>query len=447
MPRTLALTWSTQRGLLAALVICAASTAPNLRAAESAEPLSAAESDPRILGWMQGFPPPPDKVIRATDPDFFSFPKIRWAVCHIRELLPTVRVSRGLGAPRPLPRAIDPEIDAITFTPLDRSAPMTWAGMLTETYADGIVVLHRGRIVYERYFGCLDDAGVHAAMSVTKSLTGLLAEILIAEGALDETARVDAIVPELASSAFGDATVRQVLDMTTGLRFSEDYSDPEADIWRYNAAASPLPKPAGYEGPRGYFDFLQTVRRQGEHGEHFGYRTINTDALGWITSRVSGRSVDELLSERIWSRMGAEQDAYMTVDGLGTPFAGGGLNAGLRDLARIGQLMLDQGVANGERLFPAEVVRRIREGGDREAFARGYPTLPGASYRSMWWSYHNGNDAFAARGVHGQTIYVDPRAKMVIVRFASHPTASNAANDLLSLPAYEALARHLFARP
>ena len=130
----------------------------------------------------------------------------------------------------------------------------------------------------------------------------------------------------------------------------------------------------------------------------------------------------ELLSERIWSRMGAEQDGYMTVDGKGTPFAGGGLSAGLRDLGRVGQMMLDGGVINGTRLFPARVVGSVRQGGDRDAFARaGYATIPGGSYRSMWWVLHNAHGAYAARGVHGQTIYVDPTAEMVIVRLASHP--------------------------
>ena len=145
--------------------------------------------------------------------------------------------------------------------------------------------------------------------------------------------------------------------------------------------------------------------------------------------------------------MGAEQDAYMTVDSKGTPFAGGGLSAGLRDLGRIGQLMLGAGVIHGERLFPAEVVENIRAGGSPEAFAKaGYTTLEGASYRSMWWLLHNEHGAFAARGVHGQTIYVDPTAEMVLVRFASFPTAKNAVIDPTSLPAYQAVAEYLLSK-
>jgi CubicO group peptidase (beta-lactamase class C family) len=416
-------------------------------AAQSATMWNAENSDPRKLGWMTGFPPPPDKLIMQPESDYFSFPKLRWTVCHIRELMPTKQVSRGIGSPTPLTYAIDHDIDAVTFMPLHGDEPMTWGESLSANYTDGILIIHKGRILYERYFGCLDETGKHAAMSMTKSLTGLLAEILVVEGKLDETARVSSIIPELSGSAFGSATVRQVMDMTTALDYSEDYADPKADIWIYSKAASPLPKPKGYEGPNGYFEYLQTVKPDGIHGQVFGYKTINTDTLGWIVSRITGKDLALLLSERIWSRMGAEQDGYMTVDAKGTPFAGGGLSAGLRDLGRIGLLMLNGGEINGKRLFPREVVEHIRVGGDKGAFAKaGYKTLEGGSYRSMWWIFHNRHGAFAARGVHGQTIYVDPTAGMVIARFSSFPTAKNAKIDPTSLPAYQAVAEYLMSK-
>ena len=410
-------------------------------------PLSAPESDPNYLGWMIGFPPSADKIVGQPDSNYFSFPKMRWSVCHFRELLPTKQVSRGLGAPVPLVRALDPTIDDVTFTPIGGADRMTWKQSLAVNYTDGILIMHKGRIVYERYFGCLNESGKHGAMSMTKSLTGLLAEILVVEGSLDDDALVSVIVPELADSAFGSATVRQVMDMTTALVYSEDYSDPEADVWAYNRAANPLPKPPDYDGPRSYYEYLQTVRQAGPHGETFAYKTINTDALGWIISRVSGKSVTELLSERIWSRMGAEQDGYFTVDSIGTPFAGGGLSAGLRDMGRIGQLMLNDGVMHGKRLFPAQVVKNIRAGASKTAFAKaGYLTIPGGAYRSMWWVFNNTHGAFAARGVHGQIVYIDPKADMVIVRFASHPAAKNAVIDPTSLPAYQAVADHLLSK-
>jgi hypothetical protein len=408
--------------------------------------LDAAASDPAKLGWMVVSPPPADRILRFDDGSYFRFPAMRWSVSNFRQLMPTVNVSRGLGAPLPLPRALRDDIDALRFTPIGRTDSMSWAESLAANYTDGIVVLHKGRIVYERYFGVLKEDGQHGAMSVTKSFVGTLGAMLVAEGALDDKKRVMAYVPELAESGFGDATVRQVLDMTTAIRFSEDYSDPNAEVWAHARAGNPLPKPKDYTGPRTYYDFLQTVKKQGDHGEAFGYKTANTDALGWVISRVTGRSVAELLSERIWRKIGAEQDAYFSVDAIGTPFAGGGLNTGLRDLARFGELMRNGGRFNGQQIIPRAAVDDIRKGGDPRRFAKaGYKLLQGWSYRNMWWVTHNEHDAFAARGVHGQTIYIDPKAEMVIARYASHPVAGNAAIDPTSLPAYHALAKHLMA--
>ncbi|WP_253252401.1 serine hydrolase domain-containing protein [Variovorax boronicumulans] len=396
---------------------------------------------------MTGSPPPPDRTLRFDDGSYFRFPAMRWSVSNFRQLMPTVNVSHGLGAPTALPQAMRKDIDTLRFTPLGAKTPMTWDASLAATYTDGILVLHRGRVVYERYFGVLRNDGQHGAMSVTKSVVGTLGAMLVAEGTLDANKPVAHYVPELATSAFGNATVRQVLDMTTGLKFSEDYADPKAEVWAHAQAGNPLPKPKDYTGPRSYYEFLQTVQPEGKHGEGFGYKTVNSDVLGWVIARATGRTVAQLLSERIWRHLGAEQDAYFTVDSIGTPFAGGGLNTGLRDLARFGEMLRNDGRVKGRQIVPKAAVEDIRRGGDKAAFTKGgYPLLQGWSYRNMWWVTHNDHGAYMARGVHGQRIYIDPKAEMVIVRYASHPIAGNAANDPVTLPAFEALGRHLLAQ-
>ena len=410
-------------------------------------PLTAAQSNPKTMGWMQGSMPAADKVIRITDPDFFAFPKLRWTVCHFRELMPTIAVDNGHSHSSEIPTALDTGIDQVSFTPLNSDQSMTWNEAFDANYTDGMLVIHRGKIVYERYDGCLDDNTLHAVMSVTKSLTGLLAEALISEGKLDQKALVVDIIPELKGSAFADATVQQVLDMTTSLNYSEDYSDPTAEVWTYAQAGSPMPKPAGYNGPRSYFEYLQTVTKQDQHGDAFGYKTINADTAGWLVARTTGLSVADYLSTRIWSQIGAEREAFYTVDSTGTPFAGGGFNATLRDLGRIGLLVLNEGRWMNKQIIPAEAIQHIRQGGNQHHFAKaGYQLLTNWSYRSMWWVSHNDHGAFAARGVHGQTIWIDPKAEMVIVRVASHPAAANNANDPFSLPAYQAVAEYLLGK-
>lgn len=433
-------------GMVCSSLLLGTMSAPAAATTAGAFP-DAQASDPARLGWMVGAPPPADRQIRFEDGSYFRFPQWRWSVANFRQLMPTVNVSRGLTPAVPLKARQRNDIDALTFVPLGREQPITWAQSLQENYTDGIVILHRGELVYERYFGVLKPDGQHGAMSVTKTFVGTLAALLVAEGTLDPERKVADYVPELAQSAFGSATVRQLMDMTTAIRFSEDYADPKAEVWAHAAAGNPLPKPADYQGPRTYYEFLATVQQAGQHGEAFHYRTANSDALGWVLARVSGRSVAQLLSERIWQKLGAEQDAYMSVDSIGTPFAGGGLNLGLRDLARFGEMLRNQGRYNGQQILPESVVADIRRGGSTADFAQaGYTQLPGWSYRNMWWVTHNPHGAFMARGVHGQALYVDPVAEMVIARFASHPVAGNAAIDPTSLPAYEAVAKHLMRR-
>ena len=160
----------------------------------------ASASDPAKLGWMVGSPPPADRTVRFEDGSYFRFPAMRWSVSNFRQVMPTINVSRGLGAPTPLKSALREDIDAITFTPLGATAPMTWEQSLPAAYTDGIVVMHRGRIVYERYFGVLKPEGQHAAMSVTKSVVGTLGAMLVAEGKIDADKRVVEDVPELKDS-------------------------------------------------------------------------------------------------------------------------------------------------------------------------------------------------------------------------------------------------------
>ena len=378
------------------------------------------------------------------DGSFYRFPQRRWSFSNLRELLPVRVVSRGDGAAAEMPRRERPDIDDLRFLPMGGTEPMTWAQSLEANYTDGILVLHRGSIVYERYFGALPATGRHIAFSVTKSFVATLAVTLIAEGILEETAAVQNYVPELKNRGLGDATIRNLLDMTTGLRFSENYADESAPFWDFCRANGFLPRPPDYSGPVTSHAYLASLEKEYSHGERFVYKTVNTDALAWVMERATGSPVSELLRERIWTRLGVEQDGFFTVDSMGTEFAGAGLNLCLRDLGRFGEMMRLGGGYNGQQIVPAYVIDDIRGGGSREQFgSAGYKTLPGWSYRNMWWVSHNAHQAFTARGIHGQAIYIDPVAEMVIARFASHPLAANMNLDPTSLPAYEALAAHL----
>ena len=419
---------------------------PAVFAAAPIDLAAARATDPIAMSWMVGAPPPADKMIRFADGSFFRFPQWRWTFSHWREIRPTIAVSRGTGPVQALPTSQRTDLDAITFIPMGGTAPFTWADSLIANYTDGIVVLHRGRIVYERYFGALTPEGQHIAFSVTKSFFGTLATLLIAEGKLDASAPISRYLPELGASGFGDATVAHVLDMTTALDFVENYVGESPIFEQYRYASGLNPRPAGYEGPSSILTFLPVIGKKGQHGAEFHYRTPNVDVIAWLIARVTGKSPAAVLSERIWSRIGAEADACLQVDADGEPLAGTALNARLRDLARFGELLRCGGKVNGEQVIPTAVVNEIRQGSSRDAFKfGGYATLPGWSYHNFWWVSHDDHGVYMARGIHGQAIYIDPKAEMVIARFASHPLAGNVNLDPMSLPAYRAVAEHLMA--
>ncbi len=410
----------------------------------SNQPATAAETDPNARGWMKGFPPAPDKTIRFHDDSFRNFPELRWAWSNVRSLVPTVNVWRGAGGASVLPRA-ERDIGGVQSTTMD-GRPMTFAKMFEETYADGIAVLHKGKLIFERYAGALKPHKPHIAMSVTKSFTGTLAGILVAEGKIDPQAPVTDYVPELKDTAFGDARVHEVMDMTTGLKYTEVYTDRNSDVWSLRRANGMAPIPPDYRGATDIFALLCMQEKQGEHGRAFAYKTVNTDVLAFIVRRASGMALSDLLSERIWAPMGAEEDAHYHVDRIGTESGGGGLSTTLRDLARFGEVMRNHGAFNGRQIVPSSVVEDIERGADPEKFKpAGYATLPGGSYRNQWWVTHNEHGAYMARGVYGQGLYIDPKAEMVIARYASHPVAGNAANDPVTLPTYMALAKELMA--
>jgi CubicO group peptidase (beta-lactamase class C family) len=248
----------------------------------------------------------------------------------------------------------------------------------------------------------------------------------------------------MAGTAYADATLRQVLDMQIGVAYSEDYADPGAQIWDYARAGGVRPRPPDYAGPANFYEFLVTLRKEGEHGHAFDYKTINTEVLCWVMQRANGIPLAQLLSHRLWSQLECTEDGYFSVDSAGVAMGGAGLAATLRDMARFGELMRCEGAIRGRQVVPASVVSTIQRGGDPAKFAKSdHPLLKGYSYRDMWWVTHNEHGAFEARGIHGQRLYVAPGAEMVVARFASHPVASSSANDPITMPALLALGRML----
>ncbi|MBM4205860.1 MAG: serine hydrolase [Gammaproteobacteria bacterium] len=405
------------------------------------------DSAPDVSELMQGFPPAADhKVSRS---NFMLPPNNRWAFQHIRELQPTREIWRGNGPVVHLPE----KFQALgTFTATVREGRKVSLDMfLEESHTDGFVVLHDGAVVYERYLNGQQRHTQHQMFSATKSYVGTLVLLLAHEGRIDLSQPMARYLPELESSAFCDATVQQVLHMTTGVKYTEIYDDPESDIWKYGHVFRVWGEPEpGYKGALNIYDYLPTLPKQGTHGEGFHYVTPNTDVLGWLIRRITGKSVDTNISERFMQPLGAERDAYIWLDDEGNEMAGGGLNVTARDAARFGAMIVNGGSFNGQQIIPRVVAERILAAGDSATFRRFYDDpwylKVGHSYKDQWWVFDNPHKAVSAIGIHGQFIYMDPVAKLVVVKQSSSPDAeggANESNDTDGPMIYQALAEHL----
>lgn len=316
--------------------------------------------------------------------------------------------------------------------------------LLSASATRGLVVLRAGRCVAEWYGRGYDGTRPHILFSVTKSVTGVLAGVLAGRGLLDPEAPVTRYVPEVAGSAFGDCTVRHLLDMGVSAAFSEDYNDPASGYARYRAASLWNPPLPG--GPPGTMRaFLAALPRgEGEHGAVFRYLSPDTDMLGWVIEGAAGHAYAELLSELLWRPMGAEASAQVTVDAEGAARASGGLCALPRDVARLGELLR----LGGGDIVPGWWIEDVRSGGGaaaRAAWRRGSFAylFPAGSYRSQWYASGHASGAFTAIGIHGQWLWIDPAREVVIVKVSALPYPYRDDIDLTLIRAFEALAAHL----
>lgn len=393
-----------------------------------------AESAPSAieLGIMQGRPVPRDN--RVTLENWMTPPFNRWSLQHVPHILPTSAVDRGDG---PVTKLVVREVDLGSVRFVSSAGEMLsvsqWLG---ESFTDGFIVLHDSEIVFEAYRNGMRPRTRHLSYSISKSVIGILAGILVDAGELDVDRIVEYYVPELRHSGFAGYTVRDLLDMRAAIEWSEDYED-SASSWRLWKEAIGWKPAAGSARavPRGNYEFLPTLRRDSVETGSFKYVSPSAEVVGWVLERAGGKPLAELMSERLWVRLGVERDAYVTTDPSFAPSAAGGFGGTLRDIARFGQLVLNEGMFSGNRVVSRDWIADIRFNGDNDAWRdgqyRGYWN-PSGAYRSFWYVTGDDDGSFEALGIHGQRLYINPARKIVIVRLSSFPDAVSRADYDLS---------------
>ncbi len=390
---------------------------------------------------MNGFPPPQDQQV--TLANWRQAPFSSWSFQNVRQILP----SAGL-PPSPAPKPLGESPRALDWLRVHDEAgeEVTLPSMLAATHSDALLVLHRGAVAYEWYDKGMSAERPHIVFSVTKSVAGVLTGVLADRGLLDPEGSIAEVVPEVAGSAYADASIRHLLDMTVGTDFVEDYENPTPEYLRYRESTAWNPSLQAQE--LDMRSFLTSLSPGGApHGTAFHYVSPNSDLLGWVLERASGRPFAQLLAEAIWQPMGASGEAYITVDRLGAPRTAGGLCVTARDLARFGELVRRRGCLEGKQILPGWWLDDIQTCGDPHAWQRGNfaEFLPQGCYRSQWYNLGDAKGCYCAIGIHGQWLFIDPVSETVIVKFSSHPQALSEGSDVMLITAFKAIGEVLSA--
>lgn len=369
---------------------------------------------------MSTFPPAPEAQV--TLANWRTAPFNAWAFHHVREIVPSAEIAHDPVTTRTLAAAPGGGLDGLRIETTN-GASQSLDAVLAATDTDGFVVLQDGRVVLERYFNGMTARSPHILMSVSKSMLGLLAGILAGQGVLDPDRLVTHYVPEVAGTVYAGATVRHLLDMRVGIAFAEDYLATAGPIVDYRKSTGWNPLGPG-ETPTDLRTFLATLKdANGPHGGAFNYVSTNTDLLGWVIERAAGRRYADLMSALLWQPLGAAEPASITVDRLGAPRCAGGMSTTTLDLARVGQLLIEDGAIAGRQIVPVGWLADIERNGDRAAWDSGsfvdyFPGLP-MHYRTKWYVEHGAAPLVFGVGIHGQNLFVDRRNAIVIAKFSS----------------------------
>ncbi|GAA1863120.1 serine hydrolase domain-containing protein [Brevibacterium marinum] len=390
---------------------------------------------------------PSEAILEHIDLDSWKWPKyFAFSLTRMEEIFPTGGIPRGIGPVRDL---VTEENDFRPLT-IDREkwsgADESWStvgDVLADTFTDAWLVSRNGVALAEEYAWPMKPARQHMLFSISKSIVSAVIGALTDAGHLSPEDLVTTRVPALAKSGYTGATIRDLLDMRSGIRFSEAYLEKGSEIRALFEAVDFAPRTA--TSANGIKDFLMGLRREREHGGPFVYRSCETDVLAWICEATVGQPFSVIASEYVWSKIGAAHAAQVCQDRWGGSIADGAISTTLRDLTRFGEMIARGGTtADGERVLSRAWIDDIftGEADSAQVFAdspsgRSYP---GGMYRSQFWVPSASRDVVIGIGIHGQMLYIDRATQTVGVKLSSDPQPVSLAHQHGTLAMFEAIA-------
>jgi len=383
---------------------------------------------------MHEFPSGPEDQV--TLANWRTSPFNQWAFQHVREIVPSADIANSPEQVMALPEQ-DCNFDNLRIG--SDTGDIDFEDFLERSSTDGLVVLHKGQVVKQHYTNGMNESTPHILMSVSKSMLGLLAGILVDQDKLDVDALATTYVPEISATAYAGATIRNLLDMRAGIEFDEDYLLTSGPIIEYRKATNWNPLGPGDKASdlRSFYGLL--TDSDGPHNGRFHYVSPNTDLLAWIIERATGQRYADLMSQLLWQPMGAERSAYITIDRLGAPRAAGGMCVTTRDLARVGQLLVNDGRHGNRQVVPESWINDMQGNGDAEAwqvgdFVEHFPGLP-IRYRSKWYLLDGEAPVLFCLGIHGQYLFVDRANQVVVAKHSSRATPLEETDEQLNVRA------------
>ena len=391
-------------------------------------------SEPDSQSVMEGTPPTRDS--QATMKNYRDYPFSGWTFQNMGAPLNIVMVPRG-GDIAELNQPSNQALGKKIF--IDKTgAEMTLEDLFKVHFARGMILIQDDKVLYEKYFDGFGPHKQHIWFSMSKSLASAALGILVEQGKIDVKKSPAHYIPELKNSGFERVTIQNLLDMATSIDFKETYTDMTSDFaLKYAVAMNmgwlPGARDAQPESTEiyGVHDFLSKYikpNKELEPGTDFDYNSSNADVIGWLISRVSGQPYEQFISEKIWSKLGMEHDAYFTVDRAFMPVVTGGMNSTLRDAARFALMIKNEGKVNNKQLIPSAWINSALNIDEKlKSHMTANPKYGEESweaYHNMWWILDGEKGEFCATGIHGQVIYINRSKNTVMVWFSNQPGAA-----------------------
>ena len=379
---------------------------------------------------------PPIRDSQATMKNYRDYPFSGWTFQNMGAPLNVVMVPRG-GSINELNLPIKQELGKRIFK--DKSGvEMTFEDLFRAHYARGVILIQGNNVLYEKYYDGFGPHKQHIWFSMSKSLASAALGILIDEGKLDINKSPASYIPELKGSGFERVTIQNLLDMASSIDFKETYTDMNSDFaLKYAVAMNmgwlPGARDAQPENTEiyGVHDFLSKYIKPNKNldpGADFDYNSTNADVIGWLIARISGQPYEQFISERIWSKLGMEHDAYFTVDRAFMPVVTGGMNSTLRDAARFALMIRDEGEVKNSKIIPSGWIKSAFDVSEKLKLNMNsnsnYGDESWEAYHNMWWILDSAKGEFCATGIHGQVIYINKMKNTVMVWFSNQPGAA-----------------------